>query len=311
MNARLPEDTPSNQPSDRRETSGDTPSHLLLNETMRGPRMWAAYLDEQLSTRFPSGGYDETKARSEEAMLRKILGQLRMYEHSWLKKHAGSSLDEFRSLGFTEPEELQAYDELTLHLINQYIMPHWQKVLAPHISPKLDIRSLAAAQIKLAVESTSLQSFQRDQEAEFEDVSYIDRQITDIDTMIGMIQLMMNAPLDDLGDIVITPKPILPGADAGFDFIAFTPDYRSEYILTPIPSQELGLENQTPGHLARVALARTKISSMSFWPEFNSRDSLHSFMMAKSAAQEVATATDPAIEETRQKIGEWLRTHTV
>ena len=308
MNARLPEGEPSNQPDARRDRSGETPSHHLLDDVMKGPRMWASYFDEQLDLRFPAGGYDLKGDKTEAAATRKLFGQLKSYELHWLKKYAAQSTESFRSIGLFEPEELAAYNELTFHVINQHVMPHWYRAFDQRSTSKPEVRTLNAAQIKLALETATLLRFKKEQEKEFEDSSYVDQQLADIDTAIALLQVMIDAPYEGLDDVLITPAPLLPDPNQRPGFLVFEPDYQQAYQMDRIDSIELqeNMPSRAPGHLAQIALARTKISSLSFMPEFNDRVTLHSFMSAKMDTPHDA-ADDSALEETRQILGGVLR----
>lgn len=308
MNARLPEGGPSNQPDERHITSGDSPSHQLLDDLMKGPRMWSNYFNDQVQERFPTGGYDRQADPTEARALRKLLGQIRSYEGHWPHKFTPQTVEAFHALELEEPDELAAFNELTFHVINQYTMTHWQKVFDERGAPKLDARSLTAAQVKLAIESMQLLSFQRKQALEFIDAGYIDQPRQDLDTMIALLQLMIDARLEGVEDIVITAAPLLPGDTSTPDFFVFYPNYQNELQVTRLDKEEFGQRGTkgAPGHLAQIALRRTQISSLSFWPEFKDRDALHTFMSARmSLSKELEDRS--AIEKSRQVLGEIVR----
>mgnify|MGYP003582227774 CR=1 FL=1 len=309
MNGRLPEGEPSHQPDAKHDVNGEAPSHHLLDEVMKGPRMWSDYFEQEISRRFPTGGYDARKDPAEATALRKTLGQLKSYEHHWLKKYAARSIEDFHSLELEEPEELEAYNELTFHLINQHIMSHWYRAVDGHGTPKPDTHSLSAAQVKLALESASVVKAKEGKDAEFEDSSYIDQQIADLDTMIAFLQLMIDAHLEEVDGIIAAPAPIMPGGSNSTNFLVFNPTHkRKEYSLLRLNTAESAdsAPSHTPGHLAQIALARTKISSLANWPEFSTRASLHTFMVAKSEISQTITS-DPAIEKAREHLGAVVR----
>lgn len=281
----------------------ENPSQHQLDKIMEGPRVWSRYFDEQISERFPSGGRDLQSEAREATSLRSLLGQLQSYQKHWSHKFIIKTTKQFRQLAPMDEADLSSYNELTFHVISQHIMSHWQRVFNPYNAPGLDERNLVAAQIKLAIESVELQFYAQEQAKQFEDGTYVVDQINDIDVMIALVQLMLDAEIENVHGFIATPAPLLPADNTrGTHFLAFIPGYDGEYTPTSVPSEVLSSALRTPsvGTLAQAALRQTKVSELSRWPEFSD---INAFMSAKLRLPRDVDDRG-VIEEARARMGQ-------
>jgi hypothetical protein len=303
MDARLPEGELSSQPDARGEMNGGTPSLQHLNDLMKGPRTWAEYFHDQLLERFPDSPEALQPDALEPATLRQLMGKLRSYEGHWPRKFTHKTVKNFQNLQLSEPDELAAFNELTFHVINQYAMSHWNKIFNSRNASRLDSRIMNAAQIKLALDSIRLMEFKQEQAERFEDDTYVDQQIEDIDTFIALLQLMIDAELETVNGVIFAPVPLLAGELRQPNFLAFQPT--KPYEVTTIHTERFFEKSalDTPGQLAKLAIHRTSVSALSRWPEF---DSLHGFMSAKLSIPK-ANLGEITLEDARQALGDIVR----
>jgi hypothetical protein len=278
MNAHPEEEFASNIPVERRELDGTLPSQELLDELMKGPRKWATYFNDAIQERFSP---DEPSDTHETQTTQKISSQLNTYEQLWIKKYLPSINNQYQTIVTTSPETLPQQSELSFHIINQYIMPQWQRVLVSSKYPKMDIKDLEAAQIRLAIESSSLFQAQHS----FEQSNLLNNELLDIDAAIQLLQMTIDGESHNQPGIITVPHPEMGSEHNAADFLVFEPMSDNTFKKTELTSADILSPRQTPGLVAIDLLDNLRLNLISRRPEFQDKAEFHKFVLAHKNAK--------------------------
>jgi len=266
------EDFSSNQPPERRETAEALPSHALLNELLEGPRKRVQFFNTILSGQSEAGELSD----------RQITGELHSYEHHWLKENLKTINDTYQSLVLSSPETLPQRSELSFHIINQFIMPLWHRVLVSPKYPKMDAVDLETAQIRLAMESAKIistrSSFEGPQDL-------FNNELRDFDTMIHLLQLSIDSELHSQPNVIVVPHPEIGSEHHQADFIIFEPTEEGPFQKREVYSSDIISSAVTPGTAAMDLLQKLRISSLLRRPEFQDKKIFHRLILSRETAK--------------------------
>lgn len=295
MDAQPAEEFFSTNPEELRKIGETLPSQELLGGLMHGPRTHANYFNKTLLEWYPTGEHTNTEHSDEQQSARIVAGELQLYERVWLKNHLGPINDTYQSIVTSSPETMPQRSELSFHIINQFIMPQWHRILVSPKSPKMDTFDLQTAQIKLAIESVELATNQND----FEPTNLIENELRDIDTMIDLLQLSIDGELHDRPNIIVVPHPEMGREQCQADFIIFEPTPENTFSKKEIDSSDIRDPAQTPGVTAIELLNNLRINSLSRRPEFQDKTAFHKLVLAhrKARLSVQKNATQPTTPE--------------
>jgi hypothetical protein len=271
-------DTP--QHLERRYEDGILPAQKLLDSLMEGPRNWAQYFEHSIYEQFPAGERDKPRVKVDEKNARIISSQLDSYEEHWLKRHLATISDEYTSIIRSAPEALPHRSELSFHIINQFIMPQWHRLLVSPKYPKMNTDDLEAAQIRLAMESAMLLSSKN----AFEDEELLTNELLDIDAMINLLQLSIDGVLYDQPDIIAVPHPEMGTERHQADFLIFESTHGDGFLKTEVHRDEI-ITTSLPGSAAVEMLNNLRVSSISRRAEFQDKAAFSKLLRARESVR--------------------------
>lgn len=280
MNAQPAGEFSPNEPNERQKKVGNLPSFELLDNLMGHPRELAEYFNSTICEQYTPDGLDEMSSETSQQAARTVRGELATYE-DWLNKHLIHTVDEHRSLVTSSPETLPQRSELSFHVINQFIMPQWRRVLVSPKDPKMDAIDLETAQIRLAIESVSLLPT-RDS---FDQTEVLDNELRDIDAMIKLLQFSIDGELHNQPGVVTVPHPKMGSQHSEAGFLIFAPTDNGSFIKTEVALSEVTDLAQAPGMGAVEFLNNLRIHLISSRPEFQSKVEFHKFILAHQKAR--------------------------
>ena len=281
MDGQPTEEFSSIEPNERQQIGTDLPSFELLNEIMEGPRKRAEYFSLTIAERYPTGSLDETKEKTSQQVARTITGQLESYQKHWLSRHLATVKDEYQSLVTSSPEILPQKSELSFHIINQFIMPQWHRVLVSPKYPKMDTMDLETAQIRLAIESASLLPAKNTANQ----AEVLNHERRDIDAMITLLQLSIDGELQNQPGLVTLPHPEMGNVSSPADFLIFEPTYDGTFNKVEVTSAQVLDPSLAPGMVAIELLNNLRINSISRRPEFQDKVAFHKLLLAHQKAR--------------------------
>jgi hypothetical protein len=311
MDALPAEESSSNIPAERRELGGGLPSQESLDEILEGPREKAQFFNRIISERFPAGGRDKLKQKAEEQTARIVSGELNSYEHHWLKRHLIPINEEYQSIVSSSPETIPQRSELSFHIINQFIMPQWHRILVSPKLPRMNDADLSTAQVQLAIESAAILTAKK----EFQINDFFDNELRDIDAMIDLLQLSIDGKLLDMPGVIAVPHPEIGSAHHDTDFLIFQPTHEGLFDKIEVRTEEVIDETRAPGSVAVDTLKNIRISTLTTsHPEFQNRSNFSKLLRARESVRTFnETANQPALrsENATKRISRWAIAHSI
>jgi hypothetical protein len=271
MDAQSSEDF-SSLPNERRELGGVLPSQELLEKLMEGPRKQANFFNDLVFNDQATSGITESQISSE----------LNSYETDWIVKHLKNITEDYQSLVLSSPENLPQRSELSFHIINQFIMPQWHRALVSPKYPKMDTIDLETAQIRLAMESTSILSDRQKFEGPRE---LFDNELRDFDAMINLLQLSIDGEYRGQPNLVVVPYPKIGTGTDQTDFLIFEPTDVGIYNKREVLSSEILDPAFAPGTVAVDLLKNLRVSTLSRRPEFQDKKIFHKLILSRETAK--------------------------
>ena len=212
-------------------------SRSLMGPSARWSRFFGQLVDSHLS---------EQDVDSDE-----VAASLKIYT-----SHTGRQLllnidDTIRNIAFHNQSLAPHLNHLNFHTVNQEVTPYWKRLVAPEEFPAPDYIDLTVMQTRLAVRALQLvetrealhdmtiqQNPLPSEEELFVDSAYAGR-ITEVEAMMGVLEVIKNEDIEARDNLVAVPAPI------GYDQ---TPsrDKSSDILLLDIEQrQALGVQVKT------------------------------------------------------------------
>jgi len=265
-----PSEEHSSLPTERRELGGTLPSQELFDDLMRGPRKQAQFFNDILSG----------QAGTSELTENQISSELNSYENDWMVKHLKKTTEDYQSLVLSSPENIPQRSELSFHIINQFIMPQWHRLLVSPKYPKMDAIDLNTAQIRLAMESAKIIALRNN----FEQQDLYNDELRAFDAMIELLQMSIDGEIRNQPNLITVPHPEIGSQSQTADFLIFEPKDDGTFSKRDVQTADILDPSLAPGAVAVDLLQKLRVNTLSRRPEFQDKKVFHKLILSRKTA---------------------------
>ena len=257
-------------PTERRELGGTLPSQELFDDLMRGPRKQAQFFNDILSG----------EAGTSELTENQIGSELNSYENDWMVKHLKKTTEDYQSLVLSSPENIPQRSELSFHIINQFIMPQWHRLLVSPKYPKMDAIDLNTAQIRLAMESAKIIALRNN----FEQQELYNDELRAFDAMIELLQMSIDGEIRNQPNLITVAHPEIGSQSQTADFLIFEPKDDGTFSKREVQTADILDPSLAPGAVAVDLLQKLRVNTLSRRPEFQDKKVFHKLILSRKTA---------------------------